>query len=122
MPTAEELGAIENEQAVTYIRNLKPRDHGARASPTQRLAALYPDADPALLDLLAQLLQFDQHKRPTADEALAHPYLAQYRDAPEETLQVPHIEMDFEKAAPTKEQLRSLIWDEVRDCHPELPG
>ena len=46
--------------------------------------------------------------------------LAAYRDAPEETLQVPHIEMDFEKAAPTKEQLRSLIWDEVRDCHPEL--
>jgi serine/threonine protein kinase len=122
VPTPEELLGIHNEQAVQYIRNLVPRDP-AGASPAaaaERFARLYPRAHPLLLDLLAQLLHFDPKKRPSAAEALAHPYLAAYRDAPEEVLPIPEIEMGFESEAPTKETLRQLIWEEVLRYHPHL--
>jgi curved DNA-binding protein CbpA len=42
------------------------------------------------------------------------------RDAPEEVLPIPEIEMGFESEAPTKETLRQLIWEEVLRYHPHL--
>jgi len=122
MPSADELKGIHNEQAVQYICNLRPKEV-APASPAaaaERFKRLYPQADPKLLDLLARLLQFDPAKRPSAAEALQHPYLAAYRDAPEEGLPTPEIEMSFEKQAPSKEELRHLIWEEVLRYHPQL--
>jgi len=122
MPSEEELKTITNQQAVSYIRNLRPKEHAATdpAAAAQRFAKLYPQASPLLLDLMARLLHFDPRKRPTADEALAHPYLAAYKDAPEEGLPTPEVEMSFEGESPTTEQLRSLIWDEVIRYHPQL--
>ena len=73
----------------------------------------------ALLDLLAQLLQFDPRKRPSAAEALAHPYLAAYREAPEEGLPTPEMEFGFESDAPTIDDLRAHIWEEVLRFHPD---
>ena len=69
---------------------------------------------------MARLLQFDPRKRPTADEALAHPYLAAYKDAPEEGLPTPEVEMNFEADNPSTDDLRMLIWDEVLRYHPQL--
>ena len=122
VPTAHELALIENEQAVQYIRNLRPKEVAAAepAAAVKRFARLYPSADPKLLDLLARLLQFDPNKRPTAAEALEHPYLAAYREAPQEGLPTPEIEMSFEKENPSKDQLRQLIWEEVMRYHPHL--
>ena len=65
-------------------------------------------------------MQFDPRKRPTAEEALAHPYLAAYRDAPEDTAEVPSIEMDFEGQGASKEELRELVWREM--CLVRQPG
>jgi len=123
MPSPDELAGIQNEQAVAYIRNLRPKE--AAASPSdaaERFGRLYPQAEPKLLDLLARLLQFDPRKRPSAAEALAHPYLAAYRDAPEEGLPTPEIEMGFERESQTKDELRMMIWDEVVRYHPQLQG
>ena len=43
-----------------------------------------------------------------------------YKDAPEEGLPTPEIEMDFEIEAPTTQQLQKLLWDEVTKYHPHL--
>lgn len=42
------------------------------------LSQLFPNAAPEAHDLMYKLLQFNPDKRPTADQALAHPYLAQF--------------------------------------------
>lgn len=123
LPSEDALEMIHNSQAVTYIRNLRPKEHEAvdpADAAKTRFARLFPDASPLLLDLLARLLQFDPRKRPTADEALQHPYLAAYRDAPEEGLPTPEIEMNFETESPSTDELRMLIWDEVLRYHPNL--
>lgn len=131
LPSAEELGAIENEQALNYIVGLRPQRRAedvAKQTPpppgvsalVHRLQCLYPKVEANLIDLLSQLLQFDPRKRPSAVKALEHPYLAAYREAPEENLPKPEIEMDFEKQAPSKEELRQLVWQEVTRYHPEL--
>jgi len=124
LPSDEELSTIHNAQAVAYIRNLRPKEQTASdpAAAAARFAKLYPHASPLLLDLLARLLLFDPRKRPTADEALQHPYLAAYRDAPEEGLPTPEVEMHFEGQDPSTEQLRNLIWQEVLRYHPQLQG
>lgn len=128
-PTNDELRNIENEQAVAYVRaqaaakGLGAKEAAAAPGPaaaTQRFERMYPDAEPKLLELLAQLLQFDPRKRPSAEEALAHPYLAAYRDAPDEGLPVPEIEMSFERENASKEELRNLIYEEVCHFHPYL--
>ena len=122
LPTDDELATITNTQAVSYIRNLRPKEHAASdpAAAATRFAKLYPHASPLLLDLMARLLQFDPRKRPTAAEALEHPYLAAYRDAPEEGLPTPEVEMHFEKEERSTDELRMLIWDEVTRYHPQL--
>jgi len=121
-PTPDELACIQNEQAVGYIRSLRPKEATA-PDPTVaalRFRRMYPNASPLLVDLIARLLQFDPSKRPSAADALAHPYLAAYHDAPEEGLPTPEIEMSFERAQPTTEDLRNLIWQEVLRYHPDL--
>ena len=41
-------------------------------------------ANPNAIDLLLKLLDMDSDKRPTADEALSHTYLAKYHDPEDE--------------------------------------
>jgi len=117
-PSQEELAQVENEQAARYVSGLRPK-HKEPVG-LEGLKALFPTASPSLLDLLSSLLRFDPRKRPTAAEALQHPYLEAYRDAPEDDLTVPEIEMDFEGQNPSKETLRQLVWEEVLLFQPWL--
>ena len=59
-------------------------------------------------------------KRPTAAQALQHPYLKAYHEAPEEDLPIPDVDMAFEAHNPSREALRQMVWQEVCYYHPEL--
>ncbi len=48
------------------------------------LAARVPAADAGMLSFLMELLQVDPHKRPTAEEALQHPWLSHVYEEEEE--------------------------------------
>lgn len=79
------------------------------------LSGVFPDANPQAVDLLEKLLFLDGDKRPTAEEALAHPYLACYYDPDDEpTCDEPFGEAQFEADWPT-DKWRELCYKEILD-------
>lgn len=69
-PSDQDLEWISSESTRAYVKAQHQR-------PASNLASLFPYAEDLALDLLSQLLQFNPHKRPTAAEALTHPYFVQ---------------------------------------------
>lgn len=109
-PTEEEIGAISNRQARDFLRKLP-------AFPRTDFAKLLPGVDAAGVDLIEKLLVFDPRRRLTAAAALAHPYLAEYRD--EESERVANHTLDLNELEPPsekklgKEGIRALMWAEI---------
>ncbi|OQR93763.1 mitogen-activated protein kinase [Achlya hypogyna] len=83
------------------------------------VSVLFPNANPEALDLLWKLLVFDASKRLTVQEALRHPYLAQYYDASrDEARNVEKFQsFDFEDLGET--DLKELMFREICHFHPE---
>lgn len=61
------------------------------------------------INLLEQMLELDADKRPTATQALAHPYLAQYADPTDEPTAEPYDE-SFEDKDLTVAEWRSKFF------------
>ena len=57
---------------------------------------VYPDAEPAAIDLIDQMLAFDPRRRITVEQALSHPYLASLHDVNDEPSATTSFEFDFE--------------------------
>mmetsp|Transcript_32130 Transcript_32130/g.44551 ORF Transcript_32130/g.44551 Transcript_32130/m.44551 type:complete len:375 (+) Transcript_32130:260-1384(+) len=76
-PTKEDIDAIQSPFAATMLESLpgvNPRS----------LRELFPNATPEAEDLLIRLLQFNPEKRISAEEALKHPYVAQFHNPNDE--------------------------------------
>ena len=72
-PRRADIDAIGSPFAATML--------GELPTPKQKsLEHLFPNASPEATDLLRKLLVFNPDKRITAEEALAHPYVAQFHD------------------------------------------
>ena len=70
-PCDEDLEAIG--EANSYVATLKK-------TPGKTLESIYPDSDPAALDLLKRMLLFNPAKRITAKVALEHPFFQGVRN------------------------------------------
>ena len=64
-------------QARTYIESLP-------LFPRQDFSTFFMGANPLATDLLDKLLQIDPDRRVTAEQALQHPYLANFADPDDE--------------------------------------
>lgn len=124
MPSDEELGFVDSEEALYFIeRNLKAsRDAGRKAADWKKR---FPHATEQALDLLKGLLQFSPDKRLTVQQAIDHPYFENLRrDDPD----LPRCEKKFDWAwehklddsAPKEYPaiIRSMIWEESLQFHP----
>jgi len=78
-PSKEDIESIQSEFAAQMLENL-PDPPAPRT-----LENIYPNADSDSIDMLQKLLMFNPDKRMTAEEALEHPYVAQFH-APEEEI------------------------------------
>lgn len=113
-PTPEEIGLIPSVKAQRYVRNLPKRQ-------AQDFHKRYPGADKLAINLLYQLLAFSPSKRFSAEDALAHPYLAEVRDS-KATEPIPRLQQawDFEDDTTlNKTKLRALIAEQILLDHPQ---
>ncbi|XP_026170757.1 mitogen-activated protein kinase 7 isoform X2 [Mastacembelus armatus] len=109
------IGAIRADRVRSYVQSLPSRS----AVP---LAKLYPQAEPAALDLLGAMLRFDPRERISVTQALEHPYLAKYHDSDDEPICVPAFDFEFDKLPMNKEQIKEAILIEIQDYHRNKQG
>ncbi|VDD96803.1 unnamed protein product [Enterobius vermicularis] len=105
-PDEEFLSKIQSDDARSYIRNLPKM-------PRKDFRKLFPSASPEAVDLLERTLSLDPDQRPTASEALEHPYLKQYHDPSDEPESKP-LDIDFDGDL-NIDEWRVLIWQEIMD-------
>jgi mitogen-activated protein kinase 1/3 len=113
-PTTSDLEVIQNPQAKEYIMKLPKR------APVN-FQSLYPNASVQAVDLLSKMLAFDPAKRITAAQALEHEYLLALHNVNDEP-SAEAFEFQFEAEETTENQLRELIWEQLRRFHPNVGG
>lgn len=114
-PPESVVGAIGAERVRAYIQSLPFR------APVP-LTKLYPQAEPAALDLLSAMLRFDPLERISVCQALEHPYLAKYHDADDEPVCVPAFDFEFDRQPMGREQIKEAILAEIQDFHQKKQG
>lgn len=76
-PSTEDIESINSPLAPTMLESLPP----AKA---RRLRDMFPTASDDALDMVRNLLQFNPGRRLSAEQALRHPYVAQFHNAEDE--------------------------------------
>ncbi|UJR37010.1 hypothetical protein I4U23_029717 [Adineta vaga] len=105
-PDEGDLTSIVNERARNYVSLLPVR----KRTPWKQL---YPSASDLALNMLDYLLTFNPNRRVTVEEALKHPYLAQYYDPSDEPVAPHPFTFDMELDDLPLPQLKQLIFEEL---------
>ena len=74
---------ISSVEAKNYINSLPKMDK-------KDFRSVFEGANPVAIDLLEKMLEIDPDRRITAEQTLAHPYLAQYADPTDEPNSAPY--------------------------------
>ncbi|XP_061418981.1 mitogen-activated protein kinase 12-like [Lethenteron reissneri] len=102
-----------DENAAKYIKTLPKMEK-------RRISTLLPNANPIAIDLLEKMLALDPEQRPTASEALQHPFFSETREPLEETEAEPY-DQTFEGVELETSEWKSLIHVEITTFDPKNP-
>jgi serine/threonine protein kinase len=73
------------------------------------------------LDLVCKMLDFHPVSRISVDTALQHPFLASLHNPEDEPVADFTFSFDFENEELSRERIQELIWEEIRQYHPDIP-
>lgn len=104
-PNQELLAKITSEEARRFILSLP-------TTQKQDFHNFFRGANPLAIDLLEKMLHLDPDHRINAEQALAHPYLAQYADPTDEPSSDPY-DQSFEEKDLDLQSWRELVYKEV---------
>ncbi|CAN8061474.1 unnamed protein product [Agarophyton chilense] len=112
-----------SEEAISKVRSQRVREH-FRALPRRSrrpFSQIFPHASADACSLLEWLLEFDPAKRPTALQALSHPYFRDFFNLEAEPAAKPISadEFAFERQKLTPDAMRQLFLEEIALYHPE---
>lgn len=112
-----------SEEAISKVQSARVRDH-FRQLPRRKglpFSQIFPTAEPDAWSLLEWLLQFDPARRPSAAQALSHPYFRELYDDDQESVvrPIPQHEFAFERLKLNPEAMRKLFLEEVLLYHPD---
>lgn len=115
-PDDEHLEFVTSERARRFIASLPNK-------PPLPMAEMFPQhsGETDALDLLRRMLEFHPDRRITIDRALAHPFLASLHNPEDEPVAGFTFSFDFENEELSREKVQELIWQEVREYHPDIP-
>lgn len=111
-PSEALLEKMGSDEARNYIRSLPKMEK-------KNLQEVFKGANPLAIDLLEKMLELDTDKRITAEQALAHPYLAQYADPSDEPSSPPY-DQTFEDHDLSVQEWKEYLWNEISTFKP--PG
>ena len=112
-PADAELDFVKSKKARRFMaemRRKEPRDFGE----------MLPGASADAIDMIQRLLVWDPHRRMSALEALRHPFMSPLNECDEEPDALA-FEWDGENTMLARDDLRALIYKEIRGLHPECP-
>jgi len=113
-PTTDTMAKISSDEARNYINSLPKMEK-------KNFSKVFEGASPLAIDLLEKMLSLDTDKRITAEQTLAHPYLAQYADPSDEPNSQPY-DQTFEDYDISVQEWKANVWNELINFSPLMVG
>ncbi len=115
-PSERDLDFVTSDRARRFMVSLP----GKAPLPMNELFPAHKNEKEAL-DLLKKMLEIHPKKRISIEKALEHPFLDSLHNEEDEPVYESSFHFDFENEELTKERIQELIWEEIKEFHPEIP-
>lgn len=114
-PGEKDLDFVTSERAKRFMVSLPNKP----AIPMGELFPVHKNEKEAL-HLLKCMLEIHPDKRITIEKGLEHPFLESLHNVDDEPAHETAFSFDFENEDLSRERIQQLIWNEIKEFHPEI--